>query len=131
MKRKLIFGLLLSSLMGCTSSNSIETGKDWPTYGGNKAGNRYSPLDQINIKNVNNLEVAWMYDAAVTKAGDIQSQPIVVNGVLYGTTPDLKLFALEAGTGSELWKFSPIGDRPNQNRGITYWEDGDDKRILY
>ncbi len=108
------------------------TGKDWPVYGGNKAGNRYSPLKQINLKNVKNLEVAWMYNAAVTKAGDIQCQPIVVDGILYGTTPDLNVFALHAGTGEQIWKFAPFKtDRPHQNRGVMYWENGEDKRILY
>ncbi|MEO6001029.1 MAG: PQQ-binding-like beta-propeller repeat protein [Chitinophagaceae bacterium] len=108
------------------------TGKDWPVYGGNKGGNRYSPLNQITLDNVNNLKVAWMYDAAVTRAGDIQCQPIVVNGILYGTTPDLNVFALEAGTGKQLWKFAPLKtDRPHQNRGVMYWENGDDKRIFY
>jgi quinoprotein glucose dehydrogenase len=109
-----------------------ETGRDWPTYGGNKAGNRYSPLDQVTIENVKNLKVAWMYNAAVNKAGDIQCQPIVVNGILYGTTPDLNLFALKAGTGEQIWKFAPFSeDRPHQNRGVTYWENGEDKRILF
>lgn len=107
-------------------------GKDWPVYGGNKAGNRYSPLKQINTKNVNGLEVAWIYNAAVTKAGEIQCQPIVVDGILYGTTPDLNLFALNAGTGEQIWKFEPFKtDRPHQNRGVMYWENGEDKRILY
>jgi quinoprotein glucose dehydrogenase len=108
------------------------TGEDWPVYGGNKAGNRYSPLKQINTKNVKGLEVAWLYNAAVTKAGDIQCQPIVVDGILYGTTPDLNLFALNAGTGEQIWKFEPFkSDRPHQNRGVMYWENGEDKRILY
>ncbi len=132
---------ILCLLLGCyliygwikiDSGDISETGKDWPVYGGNKAGNRYSPLNQITIENVKNLKVAWMYNAAVTKTGDIQCQPIVVNGILYGTTPDLKLFALNAGTGEEIWKFSPNKeDRPHSNRGVTYWENGDDKRILY
>jgi len=110
----------------------LQAGKDWPYYGGNKEGNRYSPLSQINLKNVKDLKVAWMYDAAVTKKGAIQCQPIVVDGVLYGTTPDLHLFALNAATGQQLWKFvASKGDRPNQNRGVMYWQDGEDKRIFY
>lgn len=111
---------------------ALVTGEDWPVYGGNKAGNRYSPLIQINLSNVKNLQVAWMYNAAVTKTGDIQCQPIVVDGVLYGTTPDLNLFALKAGTGEEIWKFVPSrGDRATKNRGVMYWGNGNDKRILY
>ena len=120
-------------LAGCKESdNRFSTGKNWPAYGGNKAGNRYSPLGQITRDNVKNLEVAWMYDAGNTQRGDIQCQPIVIDGILYGTTPDLQLFALDAGSGRQVWRFAPpAGDRPNHNRGVAYWESGADKRILY
>ena len=120
-------------LSGCKGTdNRFATGKDWPVYGGNKAGNRYSPLHQITPDNVKNLEVAWMYDAGDTRRGDIQCQPIVIDGILYGTTPDLQLFALDAATGRQVWRFvPPPGDRPNHNRGVIYWESGADKRILY
>ncbi|MGA0560405.1 PQQ-binding-like beta-propeller repeat protein [Larkinella sp. VNQ87] len=119
----------------------LETGRDWPSYGGNKAGNRYSPLTQINRQNVSALKVAWMYDASEKPDPEnpgrrrdraIQCQPIVVNGVLYGTTPELKLFAVKAGTGEELWRFEPSkNDRLNSNRGVVYWASGNDRRILY
>ncbi|GAB3269369.1 hypothetical protein GCM10027347_39520 [Larkinella harenae] len=119
--------------------NQLETGRDWPSYGGNKAGNRYSPLAQINTQNVRNLQVAWTYDASEKPDANgrrrdraIQCQPIVVHGILYGTTPELKLFALKAGTGEQIWKFEPSkDDRLNSNRGVMYWESGDDQRILY
>lgn len=62
----------------------------------------------------------------------IQCQPIVVNGILYGTTPELKLSALKAGTGEQLWKFEPLkSDKLNSNRGVVYWDSGADKRISY
>lgn len=121
----------------------ITVGKDWPAYGGNKKGNRYSPLSQINLKNVSELHVAWRYDSNDPDTGssgrrhwarEIQCQPIVIRGVLYGTTATLKLFALDAATGKELWKFDPFAhSRPrlNQNRGVVYWEQGADRRILY
>ncbi|WP_332368033.1 hypothetical protein [Spirosoma telluris] len=55
-----------------------------------------------------------------------------MNGILYGTTPDLTLFALKAGTGEEIWRFEPAkNDRRNSNRGVVYWENGADKRIFY
>jgi len=113
-------------------------GADWPAYGGNKAGNRYSPLDQVNLGNVKRLQVAWTFDAGKDQASDeggheIQCQPIVVDGVLYGTTPELHLFAVRADDGKLLWKFAPpyVRQRFNTNRGVLYWEDGPDKRILY
>ncbi len=140
----IIFGLSL--LAGCKNAGDksdtfFQTGKNWPAYGGNKAGNRYSPLSQINIDNVKNLQVAWMYDAREPvdssnpsgRAKEIQCQPIVVNGVMYGTTPKLKLFAIDAATGKQLWKFTPDNQvqKFNSNRGVMYWEEGNDKRILY
>ncbi|MVM28561.1 PQQ-binding-like beta-propeller repeat protein [Spirosoma sp. HMF4905] len=135
-------GLLLGGcfLSGMQERNTTtDTGRDWPNYGGNKANNRYSPLSQINAGNVKNLQVAWMYDASEKPDPNgrkrdraIQCQPIVVNGILYGTTPELILFAIKAGTGEELWRFEPSkSDRRNSNRGVVYWEDGNDKRIVY
>jgi quinoprotein glucose dehydrogenase len=114
---------------------------DWPTYGGNNAGNRYSPLTQINKENVKNLRLAWSYETgdntnASQRGMDIQCQPIVVDGVLYGTSPRLKLFAVDAATGKQLWQFNPFADpdkkpRFHPVRGVVYWADGSDKRILY
>jgi quinoprotein glucose dehydrogenase len=140
--RLLTFGLLI--FIGCKNADqnivpvSMETGKDYPAYGGNKASNRYSPLTQINIDNVKDLEVAWTYFAndkpdSTTRPREIQCQPIVVNGVLYGTSAELNLFALKAGTGEQIWKFEPFKDKQqfNTNRGVMYWENGSDKRILY
>lgn len=111
-------------------------GVDWPAYGGNKAGNRYSPLDQITTSNVARLAVAWTFDTgedAADNGHEIQCQPIVVDGILYGTTPELHLFAVDAADGRLLWKFETpyIRQRFNTNRGVVYWENGSDKRILF
>ena len=124
-------------MAGCVNKDEF----DWPNYGGNKAGNRYSSLKDINIENVKNLKIAWMYDTAEDSARnkigrnfEIQCQPIMVNDILYGTTPLLKLFAIDATTGKELWKFDPFHNqepKPHSNRGVAYWESGNDKRILY
>ncbi len=106
--------------------------RDWRVYLGDKAGSHYSTLAQITPENVGQLEVAWTWNAGDAQ-GDrtqIQCNPLVIDGVLYGTTPQLKLFALDAATGRELWRFAP--HEPNGvNRGIAYWEDGDDRRILF
>ncbi|QRQ99533.1 outer membrane protein assembly factor BamB family protein [Dyadobacter sandarakinus] len=131
--------LLLAGALGTTFRQSEREDTDWPVYGGNHAGNRYSPLTQINRTNVQNLKLAWTYDTGENKdpserGMDMQCQPIVVNGIMYGTTPYLKLFAADAATGKELWKFDPFeGKRPRLHpvRGVTYWSDGADKRILY
>lgn len=136
---KFLFLLFSGVLMisGCVNKDD----SDWPNYGGNKAGNRYSSLKDINTDNVKNLKIAWTYDTAEDSARnkigrniEIQCQPIMVNDILYGTTPLLKLFAINATTGKEIWKFDPFKDkepRAHPSRGVTYYESGNDKRILY
>lgn len=114
---------------------------DWPNYGGDPAGNRYSPLTQINTRTVARLQPAWTFDTGENndpsgQGRDIQCQPIVINGVLFGTTPTHKLFAINAATGKQLWRFDPYADpakepRLHPLRGVTYWADGPDRRILY
>jgi quinoprotein glucose dehydrogenase len=131
--------LLLAA--GCSHP---EPDTEWRNYGGNKAGNRYSLLSQINRSNVQSLRPAWIYHSAgdVGKNGnegqasgqEIQCQPIVVHGLLYGLDPALKLFALDAATGKERWKFDPFSEltpRYTRSRGMTYWEDGKDRRIFF
>lgn len=137
----LLLGSCVYSGREKNTSGSSPQNADWPAYGGNPAGNRYSPLTQINPGNVKNLQLAWSYDTGENRnpherGHEIQCQPIVVNGILYGTTPELKLFAVRAATGEPLWKFDPFADptkkpRFHAVRGVTYWEDGADKRLLY
>jgi quinoprotein glucose dehydrogenase len=135
--------MLVGSLAGCSQQEPISF-HGWEMVGGNQTGNKYSSLDQINIDNVNQLEVAWVYntlDADTVASSQIQCNPIVVNGIMYGTSPQLKLFAVDAATGEEIWKFKPFevieGDRAghfnlNNNRGVAYWTDGKgDERIYY
>lgn len=113
--------------------------QDWPTHGGDPGHRQWSPLDQVNRANVTRLQVAWTYrsgDADPANRSQIQCQPIVVRGVLYATSPALKVFALDAATGRERWRFDPFAGGEKMptlgvNRGVTYWEDGDDRRILF
>ena len=101
---------------------------DWPIYGGTPDNNHFSPLTQINRKNVKRLRVAWRFDTE--ESGGLQTSPIIVNGVLYGLTPSQKVFALNAATGALLWKFDS-GIRGTQpDRGLAYWADGKDRRIV-
>jgi quinoprotein glucose dehydrogenase len=130
--------IILLALAGCHNHGPST---DWPGYGGNKQNNRYSPLAQIDTGNVKRLTVAWTYNSADTAGGnkhphEIQCQPIVIEGLLYGIGPNLNAFAVNAATGKQLWSFDPFkGEQPrfNQCRGVTYWSspDGSDKRILY
>jgi len=75
--------------------------QDWPVYGGRSENIHYSPLAQINRKNVKQLEVAWSFDTG--ERGGLQTSPIIVDGILYGITPTQKVFALDAATGNLLW----------------------------
>ena len=103
---------------------------DWSRYGGNPANDHFSPLEQINRENVAKLQVAWTYDTG--EEGGLQTNPLIVNDVLYGITPTQKIFALDAATGKLLWKFDSgmVGKQPD--RGLAYWAaaDGRDARIL-
>lgn len=137
-----ILSLFVVVHYGCivesSSNNYTEAGYNWPIYGGNNLGNRYSPLDQINKTNVAELKPVWIYDSNLpgqANKGQIQCQPIVINEILYGTSSDLRLFALMGDTGEEIWSFSPKynSDKKakNTSRGVTYWEKAGDKRILY
>jgi len=106
--------------------------QDWPVYLGDKAASHYSPLAEVTPGNVAQLEVAWTWHAGEVRAGQtqIQCNPLVIDGVLFATTPELKVVALTAATGQELWRFEP--NEPNGvNRGLAWWSDGDDRRILF
>jgi quinoprotein glucose dehydrogenase len=118
--------------------------REWRHYGGDAACNRYSLLDQVNVRNVQKLRVAWTYntgDKMDRPRTTIECTPIVVDGVMYVTTPLLKVRALDAASGRLLWNFDPfseIGKFENPgaesirgvNRGVTYWREGKDKRIF-
>ena len=109
--------------------------REWRTYLGDSGVSHASPLDAIHRGNVASLEVAWTYDAGdLPEAGgtQIQFNPLVVEGVLYGASPSLRTFALDASTGEELWSFDPgIDPAAWQNsRGAVYWADGDDERLI-
>jgi quinoprotein glucose dehydrogenase len=103
------------------------TDVDWPVHGG-RDNIRYSPLTQVDRANVATLEVAWTYDSKdAFKGSEMQSNPIVAGGVLYATTPTLKVVALDAATGRELWKFDPSnGAAPGarfRHRGVVVHRD--------
>jgi quinoprotein glucose dehydrogenase len=126
-------------LAGCVGLPMTGSELDWPVYLGDAGSRQYSVLNQITRANVDRLEMAWIYrsgDARSDNLSQIQCNPLIVDGVLYGTTPGLRLVALDAATGRELWRFDPFSgrnasERPGVNRGVVYWADGDDRRVLF
>ena len=108
---------------------------EWQHYLGDRARSHHSPLAQINRSNVAQLEVAWTYDTGALESvfSEIQCNPIVVDGVLYGTTPRAEVFGLDAATGREIWRFDPAahgGAAQGKTRGVALWKTGDQARIL-
>jgi glucose dehydrogenase len=102
--------------------------RNWAIYGGTAENNHYSALAQIDRQNVKRLAQAWSFDTE--EQGGLQTSPIVVDGVLYGITPTQKIFALDAATGKLFWKFDSGVPGKQPDRGLAYWTDGNDKRIL-
>lgn len=107
--------------------------REWQIYHGDYGGTHYSELDQISRTNVKRLQVAWTW-----RTGDvgttIECNPIIVDGVMYVTTPRLHAAALEAATGRLLWRFDPWegGRGGGVNRGVAHWTDGrGDTRIFH
>src|SRR5688500_897558 len=132
MKNFIVPVLLVAGLLSCkTGSDKKSYGShEWREYLGGPERNHYSPLDQINKENASQLKVAWEYHTK--DSGQIQCNPLIVDGVLYGITATTRPFALDAATGKEIWKVEKDTiDSYSTSRGVSYWESGDDKRILF
>jgi quinoprotein glucose dehydrogenase len=119
---------------------------EWPQYAGDKASTKYSPLDQITAENFGKLKVAWTWRSVeedIVKAKNLKTwawevTPLMVDGVLYLTTSLSQAAALDAATGKTLWVFDPEtwkNGTPSNNgfvhRGVSYWSDGQDRRIVF
>ncbi len=131
MNKHLLIIFCISVCLSCTQKFDDQ---DWPVYHGDKQASHFSPLTQITKSNVKELQVAWEYHTGDNDdRSQIQCSPIVVDGILYGTSPQIKLFALDAATGDQLWIFDPFKGKQSQgvNRGVVYWADENSKRILY
>ena len=133
--------ILVAVQFSCKNEPSgfVPAPEDWAFYQGGPDANQYTALDQITPENVAQLRMAWTYDAGDRDTADrsqIQCNPLIINGVLYGTGPKLKLFALDAATGAEKWVFDPYTGAYKDfgmglNRGLAYWAEGADQRILF
>ncbi len=110
---------------------------EWLTVGGDRECSKYSPLTQINKDNVKDLTVAWTFHTGEVKNGKgktIECTPIMIDGVLFITTANRRVFALDAATGKEIWSFDPPESKyplasGGVNRGVAYWRDGSDSGV--
>ena len=116
-----------------------DNNRDWPTYGGDSGNRQYSSLAQINRDNVRQLQAAWTYRSARGEAlfptSELQLNPLIVRNTLFGRNPAHQVFAVNAATGAELWTFDPFADEPgllgSYMRGLSYWEQGKDRRLFF
>jgi len=140
----LVSFLVVASCIEPTPRVSVSTTafRDWRVRGGDTGGTRYSALAQITKENVAKLEVAWTYDTKDHfRNSEMQCNPIVIGRTLYVTSPKMRVIALDAATGKEVWSFDPNGGKRvrgrYRNRGVTYWKPekgaaaGDPARILF
>ncbi|MCF0053339.1 pyrroloquinoline quinone-dependent dehydrogenase [Dyadobacter sp. LJ53] len=108
---------------------------DWPEYNGNGDRSHYSVLSQIRKDNVAQLKVAWTYasggaDTARNRS-QMQCNPIIINGILYGVSASIQAFAVDAASGKEIWKSNLPDVAGTLSRGVTYWSDNQNKRIFF
>src|ERR1700722_17444533 len=118
----LALGLLTTDLLAQPPTN-------WPAYGGGPAETRYSNLKQINKSNVQKLQIAGTYDTG-DGPGDPQTQPIMVDGVLFALTPKHKITAHDATSGKPLWQFASDIFGRGANPAVVYLSLGDARPVL-
>ena len=153
-RRSLFGGLLCMTVLVSSAPVKTQTGAtngEWRSYGGDLGSTKYSPLDQIDATNFNDLRVAWRWQSADgsldleairqhaprLRVRMFQATPLMVGGVLYISTALHQVAAVDAATGDTLWVHDPkayLGGSPPHfynSRGVAYWADGDDARIFF
>jgi quinoprotein glucose dehydrogenase len=135
--------ILLGIAFGAAQQGAL--GGSWPRVGGDQGVTRYAPLDQITKNNVAQLRIAWRrptVDVSIASRlpnpafGSLRASPVMVDGVLYSPNGLGLVEASHPGTGKTLWVQQPFADEPNQglsggvSRGVAFWRQGDEKRVL-
>ncbi len=125
-----ILFLALICFWGCSKTDTSTKYENWDTYLGDNENSHYTILDRIHPDNVTTLEVVWEYESE--DFGQMQMNPIVVDTLLYGVTAALRVVALHAGTGKEVWQFGEkLEAWHSTSRGVSYWSKGEDKRVFF
>ncbi len=135
----IFYGLALSFIacnQAVNSSDPYDNFSDWAIYRGDKKGNQYSELNQINKENVKELTVAWEYHHGKPEGPSMYSNPIIIDGLLYFTSPTLDAICINAATGNEVWRFNSSDFNENKevwrgrNRGLVYHKNKESERIF-
>ena len=143
---QLFSGLVLATcVLWCTLSVNGQSGAkngEWRTYGGDLGNTHYAPLDQINSGNFSKLQIAWRFktdNLGPRPEFNFEGTPLMANGVIYSTAGTRRaVVALDAATGELLWVHGEregargtAAPRQLSGRGLAYWTDGREERILY
>jgi quinoprotein glucose dehydrogenase len=134
---KLIATFLLLTFIFLGFNNPSDNGRMWATYKADEKSTSYSPLDQINASNVTQLKNIWTFQMNDVAKGEqpmsSQSNPIIVDGIMYANSGKQTVYAVDAASGKQIWAFKALeeGEPSAASRGVTYWEKGADKRIIY
>jgi len=145
LKKKLLIAVSVLFAAGVGFAQHGAPNGEWPSFGGDPGNTKYSALDQIDAENFGSLEVAWQWevisqpivDANEIRQGRFMATPLMVDGLLFVSTALSQVAAIDAGTGETVWSYDPESwrkDRPAnvgwQHRGVAYWSDGKDARVL-
>ena len=127
--------IALLALRGAGAGDAPLPQADWSHYNGGADQAHWSPLAQVSRENVSRLQEAWRFDTGDGfEGGDLQCNPLVIGGTLYGVTPRGHVIALDAATGALRWRWDPAPGRPAAGRlrirGLAHWSDGHVDRIL-
>ncbi len=141
--RWMLAGVAIVAATALAAAQQGARGGEWPKYGGDSGTTKYSPLDQINKDNVSRLRVAWRrpgVDPSLSSkepdfsySGNYRATPLMIGGVLYGSNAVGLVEAFHPGTGKTIWVQERFPDEPLRGdsvRGVAYWADGADRRLL-